>query len=313
MKQKHLTNLAASVKSRLLQLSKDRGEDYNLTLAAFVGERFLYRLGRSPYASRFILKGAYLLNILFERQGYRTTRDIDVLDGHPERAPQLRKTLKAILTADVPPDGIEFRPDTITVDEIRQQNIYRGLRAKVDAYLERSKVRLQIDIGFGDSVAPPAHVIECPSLLDFESAQVLAYPMEAVIAEKLDAMVNLGKQTSRMKDYFDLHVILQAFTLSGESVAEAVRATFAKRRTPIPASTPEALDAALADDPTKQTQWTAFLRKIEVHSLELGRVVALIRQFSDEVWNVVRNNDIHEATQLTWQAGAGWQREINSE
>src|SRR5690606_32890538 len=168
---------------------------------------------------------------------------------------------KAVCGEPVPDDGLSFDAGSVKAESARDEEEYTGVRITLVATLAGAKLPIQIDIGFGDAVTPGARDIDYPSLLDFPSAALKAYPPETVVAEKLEALVSLGMRNSRMKDFFDLWVIGRTFAFDGQTLSEAVTATFQRRHTPLPVETPLALTEAFAQDAGKQTQWRAFLNR----------------------------------------------------
>lgn len=269
------TPLQSSVKARLQNISREKNEDFQITLLRYVSERFLYRLGQSDHRDSFILKGAYLLTIILEENRYRTTKDIDFLKTGPTDSDFIKEAVREILLIPYPEDGIDFDIDSITIAEIREAQLYHGYRARVTAYLGKTRITLQLDIGIGDSVYPAAEFLSVPSLLDQDQPLISTYPLETVVAEKLEAIISIGTYTSRMKDFYDLYVILSTQDIDTKTVQNAIYATFERRGTPIPADIPEVLHDAVADDPTKQRQWNAFLGRIRSENESLPMKVAL--------------------------------------
>jgi hypothetical protein len=154
-----------------------------------------------------------------------------------------------------------FDAGSLVVGPIREDQEYGGVRVEVIARITAARVRLQVDVGFGDAVTPPPAQVDLPVLLDFPPPRLLAYPRETVVAEKLDAIVQLGIANSRMKDFYDLHVMARAFEFDGALLVQAIRATFGRRKTTLPAELPTGLSNAFAVDPAKTVQWAAFARK----------------------------------------------------
>ena len=189
------TNLAASVAARLLNQAKQTGDDYLTLLTSYCLERFLYRLGVSDRRDRFVLKGAMLLRLWSERP-YRATRDLDLLRLGDGAFDAIRDDLRAIVTTPAPPDAVDFDGEHIRIDAIRAEDEYAGTRATLSARCGSARLVLHVDMGFGDAVWPAAQACVYPALLDFPAPQLLAYPREAVVAEKLDAMVVLGDRNS---------------------------------------------------------------------------------------------------------------------
>jgi uncharacterized protein YggL (DUF469 family) len=255
------TNLAASVRARLLSLSKSRGEDFTLTLVNYGIERFLYRLSRSVRRDQFVLKGAVLLAL---RAGahYRPTRDLDLLGRGEASADAVAAAMRDILATVVDDDGLEFDASTIAVAGIREGDRYGGLRVTLLARLASARVPLQIDVGFGDVVTPTVDVVHVPSALaTVPAAHVLAYPTPTIVAEKVQAMVDIGLVNSRMKDFFDVAVAANRLTFDGPTLTAALVATFSRRQTAIPEGVPPALADTFAQDRRTQANWTSFVTR----------------------------------------------------
>jgi hypothetical protein len=227
-------DLAASVAARLLNRARERGEDYQTLLSSYCFERFLYRLGRSALRDRFVLKGAMLLGVWSDRP-YRATRDLDLLRRGDGSFEAIRRDLATICAVRVDPDAVEFDAAGVRIESIRAEDEYAGTRASLPARCGSARLVLQVDMGLGDSVWPEPQRCAYPALLGFPAPEVLAYPREAVVAEKLEAMVMLGDRNSRIKDFFDLHHLANRFEFDRATLAEAVRRTFEQRRTPFPA------------------------------------------------------------------------------
>ncbi|GAB4323838.1 MAG: hypothetical protein Kow0074_16430 [Candidatus Zixiibacteriota bacterium] len=192
-------NLTASVRARLLNVAYKRAEDYELVLRRYALERFLYRLSQSPYVKQFVLKGAFLQN-LWTSNAYRPTRDLDLLGYGRDDHAWIRSAIEGNCGTPDGESGLEFDMDTLRVDDIRDDQAYHGVRARLLCHLGGTRIPVQIDIGFGDVVVPEARQVAIPSLLGMPEPQVYTYTRESVIAEKLHAMVVLGMANSRMKD-----------------------------------------------------------------------------------------------------------------
>ena len=253
-------NVSASVRARLLKLSKERKEDHQLLLVRYANERLLHRLSLSPHAEQFVLKGAALFT-LWTGRAHRATRDLDLLGFGDPAESRMRQVFADVIRMPVDDDAVVFDSASLQVGPIREDQDYGGVRVELEARIGNAKLRLQVDVGFGDAVTPNAELVAFPPLLDFPAPRVRAYPKETVIAEKVEAMVQLGMANSRMKDFFDVMVLAGMYPFDGALLVRAFRATFERRGTPLPESRPVAWTPAFVVDPTKQTQWTAFLRK----------------------------------------------------
>ncbi|MGH9380904.1 MAG: nucleotidyl transferase AbiEii/AbiGii toxin family protein [Thermoanaerobaculia bacterium] len=260
-------NVAASVAARLLNQARQMGDDYQTLLTAYAYERFLYRLGISNLRDRFVLKGALLLRLWSDRP-YRATRDLDLLRTGDGSFDAIRADLRTVCEVAVAPDGIVFEADTIRIVAIRAEDEYAGTRATLLAHCGSARLPLQVDMGLADAVWPPPEPVVNPSLLDFSAPEVLAYPREAVVAEKLEALVVLGDRNTRIKDFFDLHHLASRFAFDRATLTEAVRRTFARRATPIPAEAPIGLTPAYWENPSRPAQVRALAQRAGLETPE---------------------------------------------
>lgn len=275
---------SASVLARLLNRSRNTGENYNLLLSRFVIERLLYRLSVSPHAGSFVLKGALLFALWYDTP-HRPTKDADLLGFGADDADTLRATFTSVCAIDAD-DGVRYDIDSMRIAPIREDNVYGGLRMTLTAFVGSARLPVQVDIGFGDAITPSPELVTYPTLLEgMKAAQLRAYPIYTVVAEKFHAMVELGINNSRMKDFFDLAVIAKTSELDGSTLVDALRSTFGRRGTTLPASTPIALTQEFAADPVKGKQWRAFVTKagLQAESLEdvVGALNALLWSPSD--------------------------------
>lgn len=273
-----LRNLPASVKVRLLNFARQRGEKFNLVLTRYGIERLLYRLSKSNYADKFLLKGA-MLYVLWDAVPHRPTRDLDLLGFLPSEVESLGKVFQEIATAKVEADGLEFDASAIVAEQIREDNAYGGIRVKMVAWLGPAKIPLQIDIGSGDAVTPAPEFVNFPAMLDFPAPQIRAYPIYTVAAEKIEAATKLKETNSRMKDFYDLWFLFHRFEFDSKILQEAIIATFERRKTSLPVF-PEPFGDPLANDAMKQTQWTAFLRRNSLTEApaEFSEVIVWLRK-----------------------------------
>lgn len=269
-------NLAASVRARLLNLARTQAADFNQLLVRFALERMLYRLGQSQHAERFVLEGALLFNLWYDLP-HRSTRDADLLGFGASDLSSLVQAFREIVAIDGR-DGLVFDPESVSADEIRKDTGYGGARVLVSGELARARCRTQIDIGFGDAVTPGPVDARFPVLFgDLPAPQLRTYPVETVIAEKVHAIELLGMTNSRMKDYLDLSVLMERERLDAKMLARAIKATFTRRQTAIPADWPIGLTDGFGADATRQSLWNAFLRKNQLPAADLPGVVGRLR------------------------------------
>lgn len=269
-------NLAASVRDRLKQHADAAGEDFNLTLTRYGLERLLYRLSMSRHAPSFLLKGALLFSLWYDHP-HRPTRDADLLAYGPHDIDTLVATFREICAV-ASDDGIVFDAAAIRGAEIRKSTGYGGVRINIPATLDAARIALQIDIGFGDAVTPGPQEVRYPVLLDdLPAPRLRAYRKHTVVAEKFHAICLLGMTNTRMKDYFDLDVLMQESDFEAAALRRAIEATFQRRQTPLPADLPAGLSDAFAADATKQAQWKAFLKKNRLPPANLDDIVTRLR------------------------------------
>ena len=264
-------DIGASVRTRLLAVSKKKGQSFELVLTHYAIERLLYRLAQSRHADRFVLKGAMLLMTWFD-EPVRGTRDLDFL-GYGDPAPDAVLDVFKEILGQEQRDGVIFDSDAARISRIRQEDAYGGLRIRATADIGGARVAVKTDVGFGDAVEPPAEWIDYPVLLDMPAPRLRGYARETVVAEKFHAMVDLGTANSRMKDYYDLWIIGEAFELDRSRLARAISATFARRGTTIPDEVPDGLSPEFANDPVKRHQWESFKRNLEIDPGPLDAVV----------------------------------------
>jgi len=272
------TNMAKSVKDRLLNIARKEGRAFDVLLVRFALERLLYRLSVSAHRDRFVLKGGMLVTV-WVADDNRVTRDADFL-GHGDSDPNhLAADFREIMAIESE-DGLVFDIDALAATAIREEMEYGGVRLKTAAYLEKTRIPVTIDIGFGDAMADATQRLDYPTLLDLPVPQVRSYPPATVIAEKFQAMVALGVLNGRMKDYYDLWAIPRAIDISDDDLDAAIRATFERRGTPIPNERPPGLSAEMASDEGKQRQWRAYAASLELDSVSLESII-------EAVWKLV--------------------------
>ena len=297
-------NLAASVAARLLNRTKETGEDYQTLLTSYCLERFLYRLGASDGRDRFVLKGAMLLRLWSDRP-YRATRDLDLMRRGDGSLTAIRDDLRAAISTPVPPDAVDFDVDRILIEPIRAQDEFAGTRARLGARCGKARLSLQIDMGLGDSVWPAPEACTYPTLLDLPAPRLFAYPRVAVVAEKFEAMIVLGERNSRIKDFFDLHHLASQFEFDRATLAEAVRRTLARRKTPVPAGDPIGLTPEYWDNPSRPTQVRAFARRagLAVPDKPAEEFTHLLHAFLSPILDDLRRSPGREGT---WHPGGPW-------
>lgn len=270
-------NVAASVRQRLLNLARSGNRPFAELLQYYAMERFLYRLSVSDHAQCFVLKGALMLRV-WDAPMHRPTLDVDLLGITSREQERLVAQIQEIMLVQVKADGLVFDPSSVLFEPITEEAGYPGARIRFTGTLGVARVHLQIDIGFGDVVHPQPQLAVLPSLLDAPLPRLLCYSRESAIAEKFETLVKLGALNSRMKDFYDVWALSRQFDFDGVTLAEAIRLTFERRGTALPARV-EAFSEGFIQ--AKQGQWTAFRKRLEPVDMPLafGDVVAGVALF----------------------------------
>lgn len=302
MKDRELKNTPASIHARLLNEAKTRGESFDQTLQYFAIERFLYRLSKTEWGERFIVKGAIMLRAWGTPLG-RPTRDIDFL-GHIDNSPGavagvVRECL-AVVCAD---DGLVFDPE-IQLAEINTQDTYPGVRVVMHGSLDGGTFRLQLDISIDDAVVPDPEWVEYPTLLDLDGPRILAYRPVTALAEKYETIVTKGITNSRLKDYYDIWLLSKTHHYSGSELAAGIEATFAHRGTSLSTEVPPGLTEDFYSSPDAQNRWRAFLagKRIDAPG-DLAEVCGAIASFIMPPSSAAATGSPFDSS---WDPSSGW-------
>lgn len=239
--------------------------------------RLLYRLSQSKYRDQFILKGAMLFQV-WTHSPHRPTRDLDLLGCGDPSLEHCQEVFRELCQSHVEDDGLIFPAETVNAEKIKEEQNYEGVRVKFLARIDNARIPVQVDVGFGDAVTP--EVLDYPTLLLMPAPRIQAYPMNAVVAEKLEAIVSLGTFNSRMKDFYDIWFLARTFPFEAKALGGVIRATFERRKTGLDPDGLKVLLAELSGDVAKHTQWRAFLRKSSLTAPDgFARVNDTIREF----------------------------------
>lgn len=298
-------NLAHSVFQRLFNKAKQNKEDFNLLLTRYGIERFLYRLSVSDYKDSFILKGASLF-LVWKGQNYRVTKDADLLGLEDLNLTKLLDIFNAICKIDLSDsDGVVYLPDSVKIQEIRENNVYGGVRITLLGMLYNARIPLQIDIGFGDSVIPCPEIVEYPTILDNSHPKMKAYTRYTLIAEKFETMVQLGIANSRIKDFYDIWLLSKMFDFDGKTLSLAIRNTFKCRKTLLPETIPFAFTPSFYNDLDKQKQWKAFIRKSKPE-LSVDDIASVISDISKFLMPTIKELKKDKLLEYVWLPEQGW-------
>lgn len=272
-------NLAVSVHQKLLNKSRDENRVFNELLQYYAMERFLYRLGESAFTNQFVLKGAFVFRVM-EMPPSRPTRDLDFLGFTENSVENIIAIVKDICDVPVPDDGLVFDPSSVIGKRINERAEYSGVQVTFLGFLGSARINMQLDIGFADVISPAPSKIDIPATLEKMATPVIyVYPPETIVAEKFQAMVDLGMMNSRLKDFYDLWFLSTTINFSFPVLADAIQQTFHHRRTELPSAIPPGLMPEFAA--AKQVQWEALLKKNRLFNAppELDEVLLHLKGF----------------------------------
>lgn len=297
-------NVGASVLDRLRNVSKARGVNMQAVLKRYAQERLLYRLSVSGYANNFCVKGGVLLSAYNDGNLLRPSEDIDFngffKDGNIE---DVAKILRSIIGDGSAEDGAIFKIDTMSITKARDGNIPGGKIALL-CDVGGARIEVRVDVGFGNTITPGARKIVMPTLLGetVPQPEVLAYPLETVISEKLHAVFRYGLQNSRLKDFFDVWYLIKSQEFSGQTICDAIVNTFDCHDDPVPTGPMPGLSNEFVED--KLASWKAFLKKIESkEKLDFQQVVEEVRRFAEPVMRAAAGSRSYD---LDWKGESGW-------
>lgn len=302
---KPVTNVSASILARLKNQSERSGRPVAEILQYYAMERFIYRLSKTKYATKFILKGSllfYVWNIPLRRP----TRDIDFRGYVTNDGELLLKIFNEVASVPAPEDGLIFNVHSISIEATQIDADYQGIRVKLVSLLDRTRIPVQIDIGFSDELSSKAEPIEYPSILfDIQTVRMKGYPKEAMVAEKFHAMIHHGDVNSRLKDYYDLWLILRTFEFDDTSLQKAIETTFKKRDTEIPNKRPLSLSADFAR--ASQVRWTNFLSKMELDNAQADDFQSVLKMIWEFLGPPVQSALNQTQSTRKWKPQKGWQ------
>lgn len=274
---KPIKNIAASKHNKLFNIAQINQQDFNALYRRYLQERFLFRVSQSIYKDNFILKGGLLL-ITIDLPSIRPTMDIDFLVQKISNDEEnLKRVFKEICSIPVE-DGIIFDTSSLTTEEIDKDGDYKGTRVKFTAIMGNSKTPISIDLGFSDKLTPAPREINFPTILEEDSPNLRAYCLETIVAEKFEAMVKLSLTNSRMKDFYDLYMILTEQKIDNDILKKSIKTTFEHRKTPLTLS-PLAFTSLFYGDVNKQWAWKSFLNNHKIRNVptDLENIVKTLK------------------------------------
>jgi hypothetical protein len=303
---KEITNLPASVHDRLSRIAKDNGQTFEQVFYFYALERFLYRLSNSEHAPNFVLKGA-LMFFGWDIPLRRLTRDIDLQGYTSNDIENLIPIMREACIQPVEPDGMRYDPESVVGEIIIEEADYEGVRIRFVGYLGNAELHLQVDVSFGDEITPAVNEINYPTLLPklgMDPFPIRGYPFETSIAEKFQTMVVKDEINSRMKDFYDVWVMIQQFEIQGATIVNAIINTFRARKTPVPGSMPVALTTRFVE--LKVSDWAGFYQKLPLPPIVHSNFQLVIEDLRAFLFPPMFAASIGENFDSIWYPKKGW-------
>lgn len=256
MRTKNTTQLKARVNS----MAKEAGIPAQALMQSYLLERLLERLSRSKWRNNVIIKGGVLISSLVGVRS-RTTMDLDTtVRGFALTHESAERAFRDIVTVQADDDW-KFEFDR--TEDIRETDEYAGIRVYLKGIYAPMVVPLTVDVTTGDRITPDAVEYSYPLLFDEGDISLMAYPIETVLAEKLETVVSRGVANTRPRDFYDIHVLLRVkrSDIDMETLRNALASTCEKRNSQAAIERwAEVLDD-VAGDAVMQAQWVRYVRK----------------------------------------------------
>jgi hypothetical protein len=301
---REIRDIVHSVRARLTNIARSRGEEAQWVFERYAMERILERLARTRHRDHLVLKGAALWSV-WGGPSFRPTRDLDFLGHGINPGPaEVAAQFSEILGMPVDGDGLRFPLNLIRATPIREDDIYGGVRVRAVALLGNARIPVQIDVSYGGAVVPPPADIEYPTLLGMPRPRVRAYRPETSIAEKFEAAVVLGERNGRMRDFYDLLTLPLTLAFDGRTLADAIAATFRARGTHLPDAIEDAVPPGFFTAAEPAARWTAYVGKNRLRApAGFAAVGVEVRRFLGPVLDAATGR---RDTPGRWEPGGPW-------
>ncbi len=255
-----MIHTSRQLKDLIRNLAKSTGIEAHVLIRRYMMERLLERISLSPYKNSFILKGGMLVSSLVGVD-IRATMDMDTtVRGLPVTVADMERIINEILSVPVE-DAVQFRIRSI--NNIMDELEYSGIRVSLEALLDNSVIPLKLDISTGDVITP--REIQYPYKLMFEDRNIplMAYPLETVLAEKLETVLSRSTLNSRMRDYYDIHILYETYSqeLDNSTLAKALKATAGKRGSLNQLREADSILNAIEESTELQQLWKEYQQK----------------------------------------------------
>ncbi|MBR0391708.1 MAG: nucleotidyl transferase AbiEii/AbiGii toxin family protein [Oscillospiraceae bacterium] len=276
-----MISTATQLKAKVRNLSGGDSKKAQTLIRNFIMERFLERIALSQYRNNFILKGGMLVAAVVGLDT-RATMDIDTtvksLNLDKENA---TKIIEDIIAVEIP-DGVQFRITKVT--DIMEEHDYPGIRFMLEATLDKMRQAIKIDISTGDIITPRAVEYSYQLMFEDRAISLWTYNLETLLAEKLETIMARGTANTRMRDFYDIHVISQQEFFDKEVLKKAFLATSEKRDTTVQIPDFRNILSSVESDEVMKSQWESFKEdSFFVGELSWEEVMGSVKQIAESV------------------------------
>lgn len=268
------------LKDLIRNLSKEVGIEAHVLIRKYMMERFLERVSSSKYNGSFILKGGMLV-AAFVGVEARATMDIDTtIKGIPVTIVDMERTITEISNIDLD-DNVKFRIKKVS--EIMDEAEYSGIRFSMDAVLDGAVIPLKIDISTGDVITPREIAYSYKLMFEDRTIPIMTYPIETVLAEKLETVISRSITNTRMRDFYDIHILLKSQNINADILALALERTAKQRGNFNLLENAESVLKIVKSDEDMKRLWNIYQKKFK-HAGEYtwDEVIHSVRKLSIE-------------------------------
>lgn len=272
-----------SIKAKIRNLAKNNNLSSQEVLQMFLFERFLERLSKSEYRSNFVIKGGFLVSSLIGINN-RTTMDMDsTIKGLPLTEENITKVVNSIINIEVN-DGIQF--EIKDVNYIRESDEYENFRVSLVANIGKTKNPMKLDLTTGDAITPREIEYSYPCIFHEKNIEVLAYPVETIIAEKYESIIKRNITTTRMRDFYDLYTLynLKKSEIDIDILSTAIKRTSSKRESSQIMKISEEIIKDIQNDPYLKELWDVYINENKyIGELSFDNVVDIVKIISEKI------------------------------
>ena len=268
------------LKDLIRNLSKEVGIEAHVLIRKYMMERFLERVSSSKYNGSFILKGGMLV-AAFVGVEARATMDIDTtIKGIPVTMVDMERTITEISNIDLD-DNVKFRIKKVS--EIMDEAEYSGIRFSMDAVLDGAVIPLKIDISTGDVITPREIAYSYKLMFEDRTISIMTYPIETVLAEKLETVISRSITNTRMRDFYDIHILLKSQNIDADILALALERTAKKRGNFNLLENAESVLKVVKSDEDMKRLWDIYQKKFKyAGEYTWDEVIHSVRELSIE-------------------------------